>query len=226
MRKALFWDFDGTLAYMQCGWTSFMGQVLAEFGYAVDRDAVSAHMRTGLTWHTPEQAYPDKTGAAWWELALAHFNKLYQNHGITQADALNHRLRELLLAPDSYTLYPDTLSTLEACEGAGYESYLLSNHIPELDDIIAGLGLRRYFKAAVISARIGYEKPRKEIFAYAIRTAGFPAQCVMIGDNPVADIAGGKAAGMKTILVHTDGISDANAHCETLAEIPLLLAEH
>jgi HAD superfamily hydrolase (TIGR01450 family) len=45
-------------------------------------------------------------------------------------------------------------------------------------------------------------KPMPEIFTETVRTLGFDVtDAVMVGDNPASDIAGGKAAGLMTILV-------------------------
>jgi len=46
-------------------------------------------------------------------------------------------------------------------------------------------------------------KPLPEIFTETIRTLNVEASdAVMVGDNPASDVAGGKAAGLTTILVH------------------------
>ncbi|MFW9909290.1 MAG: HAD-IIA family hydrolase [Candidatus Thorarchaeota archaeon] len=45
-------------------------------------------------------------------------------------------------------------------------------------------------------------KPLPEIFIETVKSLGFtPDTSVMIGDNPASDIAGGKAAGLATILI-------------------------
>ena len=52
-------------------------------------------------------------------------------------------------------------------------------------------------------------KPQKEIFDYALRkTNGLLEECIMIGDNPNADIKGAIDAGMDTIFVN-----HINAEC-------------
>ena len=46
-------------------------------------------------------------------------------------------------------------------------------------------------------------KPQKEIFEYALKkTNGNIEECIMIGDNPNADIQGALNAGMDTIFVN------------------------
>jgi len=89
--------------------------------------------------------------------------------------------------------------------------------------VVERLGLGNYFAGYVVSSAVGYEKPRAEIFQRALRAAGDPEICYMIGDNPIADIRGGHEVGMKTVLVHTAGGSGADWNCARLAEIPAIL---
>jgi putative hydrolase of the HAD superfamily len=105
----------------------------------------------------------------------------------------------------------------------GYKNYILSNNFPELPLVIEELKLLVYFDDYVVSSNVGYEKPRLELFQFALSVANFPDYCYMIGDNPIADIIGGKSAGMKTIFVHKDCNSDADYTCKKLSEIPALL---
>lgn len=59
------------------------------------------------------------------------------------------------------------------------------------------------------SAAIGYEKPHPRSFRIALEAAQNPANVWMVGDNPIADIAGAEAVGIPAILVRRprpDGI--------------------
>lgn len=48
-------------------------------------------------------------------------------------------------------------------------------------------------------------KPLPEMFVESAKSLGFRVtDCVMVGDNPASDIAGGRAAGMFTVLVRRD----------------------
>jgi len=60
----------------------------------------------------------------------------------------------------------------------------------------------QYFDAFVISAQIGYDKSRKEIFDHAKKALPDMDQYYMVGDSVSSDIIGGKISGMTTILVH------------------------
>lgn len=91
--------------------------------------------------------------------------------------------------------------------------------------MVEKLGLSPYLDGMTVSALVGREKPHPELFSIARQESGSPEIAVMIGDNPKADVEGGKAAGMKTILVHRDLPSQADAACSSLSEIPAVLQE-
>jgi putative hydrolase of the HAD superfamily len=64
---------------------------------------------------------------------------------------------------------------------------------------IEALGLERLVDAIFISEREGLRKPDTALFLRAAAALGVePAQCLFVGDNPVADVLGAAAAGMKT----------------------------
>lgn len=227
MKKALFWDFDGTLAHHNGKiWTNSLYTTLSDFEYNIDIEKIRQHFRSGHIWFNAEISYTDKIGQKWWDRLFNHFHIFYEHHKIIQTDIeqINAIFKDRIIDFRNHTLYENTETVLRKCMQIGYENYILSNHFPELPLVIKQLGLEEYFMNYVVSANIGYEKPRLEIFQYALNIADFPEECYMIGDNPIADIQGGKSAGMKTILVHyNEGISVADYKCESLIDIPLLL---
>jgi len=229
LKKALFWDFDGTLVHNSGGgWANSSHAALAKFGYDVDIEKVLYHFSRsmkGFSWHSPEVSYTDAIGQPWWDKLFKHLDVFYKEHNVPQEDAdrANSYFKSHILDYKNYTPYEDAIEVLRKCMEMGYRNYIVSNNYPELELVVEGLGFEKYVDATIVSALIGYEKPRVEIFRYALEIAGFPDVCYMIGDNPVADIQGGKSAGMETILVHTDAETDADFTCKNLSEIPQLL---
>ena len=225
LKKALFWDFDGTLIYGEATFYNALKSALSALNYDVPSEEITHNLMTGCTWHTYDVTYIDSTGEKWWERLFEHFALLYAKYDVTLADAkeINRRFKAEILDYNTYTVYDDAAEVLQKCREMGFENYVVSNNYPELRMIAHSLGLTEYIEEFIVSANIGYEKPRPEIFRYAMRAAGFPDVYFMIGDNPVADVQGGKAAGMKTILVHTQGDYGADHNCKTLSEIPELL---
>lgn len=225
MRGALFWDYDGTLVRQDTKWSGSLHAALAEAGFEFPYETVRAHLRTGFTWHTPEKDYVGDTGPGWWPLLFSHFEVFYREQNVPEDrwNAVNDRVRARILDPKTHTPFDDAIPTLRACRELGYENYILSNNFPELPDLLDALGFSALLGGCAVSAAIGYEKPRAEIFEYARRLAGNPRECWMIGDNPTADVEGGRAVGMKTILVHRRADCPADHLCDELAEIPALL---
>ncbi|MBO1754947.1 HAD-IA family hydrolase [Allobranchiibius sp. CTAmp26] len=69
----------------------------------------------------------------------------------------------------------------------------------------------------VFSNEVGAAKPSREIFDIAVGVVAVPAPDVLhVGDNPVADVRGAGAAGLRTLLVEPDGVALA-ARLETIA---------
>jgi len=68
-------------------------------------------------------------------------------------------------------------------------------------------GLTSYFKSVILSSRVGVRKPDPEIYWMAARQVGVaPEKCAYVGDNPVRDVEGCRAAGygMMILLLEPD----------------------
>ena len=235
MHKALFWDFDGTLVYNSVHiWDDSLHAILIELGHNIELEKIYQHcsskshelIKIKFSWHTPETAYTDSVGQKWWDNFSKRCEPFFSHYSISKEDAEKSILyiKSNILNIDSYSLCENSAVVLNECIKMGYDNYILSNNFPELPEIIKGLGLADYFIDYIVSANVGYEKPRAEIFQYALSIADYPDICYMIGDNPIADIQGGKSVGMKTILVHKEEIFNADYLCKSLSEIPALLS--
>ncbi len=204
--KVVFWDFDGTLVYSGSLWSSSVFTALRqETGekYQIEFSDIRNCMAFGFTWHTPEEDYTDIKGEKWWDFMNRHFFNSYVSLGVSKQDAVRaaERVRGIIKQKENYNLYPDTVSTLRCLRNKGVINVLLSNNYPDLTDVLKELDLIKYFDSIVISANVGFDKPRKEIFDIAKKP--YPnAEYLMVGDNVIADISGGKSASMKTVLVH------------------------
>ena len=203
MNKAVFWDFDGTLVYSNESFLYSLDCALLSCGYEFEKSVIKSFLTSACSWNDPDKAYTDKVKEAWWTELLGKVKIFCQNSGVSEADSDNvcRAFRHNVINYE-YRLYEDAEDILSFCISKGYRNYLLSNNFPELTKVVERFGLSRYFSDHFISANIGYEKPRKEIFEYALRAADLPDICYMAGDNPIADIKGAQAAGLKTILVH------------------------
>ena len=221
MNKVLFWDFDGTLSYPNKSFTTALPQALSRYGYEISSSKIDIFMADFYSWQTPEIDYPERTNALWWD---THFRKIQrfclENHIPNEKiGGICKTFREILIDVSNYKLYDDALDTLETCIRMGYKNYLITNNYPEIVDNIKKLGIASCFTEFIVSSHIGFEKPRAVFFWYAKCRACEPKKAYVIGDNPIADIQGGKAAGFPTIAVHLCQSSDADHYCQNLCDI-------
>jgi len=110
------------------------------------------------------------------------------------------------LRKEHQVLYPETLDVLEAL-GGDYRLALLTNGAPRIQrDKLEKLDLEKYFEVVVISGEVGVGKPDPQVFQIVLERLGAaPGESVMIGDNLLKDVGGGKAVGMRGIWVNRSG---------------------
>jgi len=100
-------------------------------------------------------------------------------------------------------------AALETLAGRGYTLWLVSNTMRTpgvvLREILRHYGLFGYFAGLTFSDECGIRKPEPEIFLQALRAAKTtPAEAIHVGDDPILDVEGARAAGMRVIQVTTE----------------------
>lgn len=212
-KPTLFWDFHGTLTLHLHQWTDCAYQLIKDNfpQYNITMEKVCQELDGQcLPWYT----YKDRDSRellnvedGWWKSCNAELLKMFMRCGLTkqEAESIYLKVREYLVSPKNNPLYPDTKYVLKTLSERGYKHYLVSNNFPELDVLMDELGLSEYFEQQIISGKIGFDKPRKEIYEYALEKAGNPKEKYMIGDNLKDDIHGSKACGFSTIFMDLRG---------------------
>jgi FMN phosphatase YigB (HAD superfamily) len=206
--RLVMWDFDGTLAHRrgETGWSILLAETLdaEEPGHGHSPDTFRPHLRDGFPWHKPEVAHPELCEpAAWWASVEPVLSRAYEAAGYTRARAIElaGAARRLYVDPSvGWALFDDTLPTLERLSQAGWTHAILSNHVPELRQIVSGLGLDDLVTVVSCSAETGYEKPHARAFASVLDQLR-PEEAWMVGDNVVADVLGAEAVGIPAVLV-------------------------
>lgn len=224
----IFWDFDGTLMHSNSLWSNTVYNALksVDNDTAVSFTAVRKCMAKGFTWHTPDNDYSKMTGSKWWDFMINKISKDYISLGVPAetAETAAKKVPVMIKNSENYIVYDDTVQTLTKSIACGNKNVVLSNNFPDLADVIKALGFAEYFDDIIVSACIGYDKPRNEIFAY-VKSRYPNEQYIMVGDSVTADIAGGNQAGMKTILVHNGFASHADLCVDSLSDIDFHLMQ-
>jgi len=136
-----------------------------------------------------------------------------------------------------YAPRADAVATLRALRRAGLRTGMISNtqfRSANLMEEMRAFGFADLMDAMIFSIDLGVRKPLPAVFNAALERLGVGAQdAVMVGDTVDADVEGGRAMGMRTILMRTPhnaeavarGDHHADAVVEALSEIPPLLSK-
>ncbi len=227
MKKAIFWDFDGTLVHSNHLWSGSLLRLITAVApeKGIKLDEVREHMKTGFTWHTPFDDHSELKGEKWWDSILERMREICLALGLDSsvAQAVADRMRAEITDVKNYEIYPDAVEMLLFAKEKGYKNYILSNNYPELESVMEKLGLAEFFDGFTVSAILGFDKPRKEIFEHALKLAGYPEHCFMVGDNPYADVKGANSVGIPSVLVHKDADSEARYTFKNLSDMKVIL---
>jgi putative hydrolase of the HAD superfamily len=125
-------------------------------------------------------------------------------------------------ALEPYTDVRPALSTL----ALRYPLFALSNGNAD----VVRVGLGAFFTGAVSAADAGCAKPDPRIFAKLVAEAGVePGEILHVGDDPLTDVEGARAAGLKSVWVNRsgiawpDGVTRADLEVTNLSELVALL---
>jgi putative hydrolase of the HAD superfamily len=204
--RAVVWDFDGTLGYRSGGaWVASCWELLQVEApeCQITQDHLKRYLQEGFPWHKPEQPHTHiKDADSWWEMVIPIIRQAYIGVGVNvvRAEELARKFRRIYLQLDRWRLYDDVYPALDALSGKGWTHLILSNHVPELGEIIHHLGASSHFYHIFNSAETGYEKPNPNAFAVVMKTFPHLKQIWMVGDNIEADVRGAEKVGISAIL--------------------------
>jgi len=106
----------------------------------------------------------------------------------------------------AFLAYEDARPALDRLTAAGVKLAVVANWDVSLPDVLARLGLAEPFEVIVTAAAIGAAKPEARPFQAALERLGSDAaRTVHVGDDPVTDIAGARAAGLSAVLLDRSG---------------------
>ena len=132
--------------------------------------------------------------------------KLVEEHGAAKERLYREMMREVLVSQ----LVPGIGSFLERMQQAPLA--IASNaERPNIDFVLDGADLRRYFRVIVDGSEVAHAKPAPDIYLRAAAGLGVaPRDCIVFEDSPVG-IAAARAAGARVVGIQT--------HSEELAGV-------
>jgi len=205
MEKYLMWDFDHTLAYRDGMWSQTMLDVMNEFSVTdIEKEKIREIMRQGFPWNNYEISHQELMGGLeWWDYLKMYFIKSLIDLGLPAdiATLVASGIKDKYLDINYWKVFDDSRYALDTLSSKGYKHIILSNHVPELINLVKQLNLDSYFEKIISSGTVGYEKPNKMIFNYARNLLPKQSRIIMIGDNYKADVLGANSCDLQAILV-------------------------
>jgi putative hydrolase of the HAD superfamily len=115
------------------------------------------------------------------------------------------------LLPTRNQLFPYTHELLGNLKEKQYKLHIITNGFDHTQRCkLKNSALEKYFTEVITSECSNSLKPKREIFEYALRSAGADTHnSIMIGDSIDADIMGAMNAGMDNVLVNHTNITTA-----------------
>ena len=100
-------------------------------------------------------------------------------------------------------LVPGAFEILEYLSAKNYDLHILSNGFQEVTHKKCELsGIKNYFKTITSADEINIRKPHPEVYDYALKKANAQKEnSIMIGDDWIADVEGGKAFGLEVVFL-------------------------
>ena len=205
---AVFFDAYGTLIHFSQDPSPFdyMADAVRRAGVDLPRSRLDAALHAEMRYFKAHFAAV-RTAEDFERLKLADARVYVEELGDTGPVRLNvdHMAAELAEAFATRVL-PDARPAIDVVRAAGVRVGVLSNYSYLLPLVLDQLGLASLLDPVVFSAAVGAEKPDPRIFAAAADAVGAePADCVLIGDDLVNDVAGARRCGMPVVWIARDG---------------------
>lgn len=233
--RAILFDLDGTLHMSRPSSLHAFYDFAARLGVSDSAEKRLAAMRwTHSYWATSAElnrdleTYRGNEEAFWTNYSRLHLCAF----GCTEdlAQELAPRLHDYMKTeykPEDW-VPPDVPATLQILGQAGFRLAVLSNRSSPCDDYLKTLNLLDFFDFAVVAGQVSSWKPEPEIFHHALeRWELSPGEVIYVGDNYYADVVGARRAGLRPVLLDSEGLFP-DAGCETIrvmGELPDLLSK-
>ncbi len=236
MTRVVFFDVAGTLIRVRDGVGAQYARVAARFGVTADPAALGREFPRAFR-AAPLMAFPGARPEAVpgleREIWRGIVRDVFAGAGVLPAfepgvfDAYFDAVYRHFESAAVWEVYPDVVPALASLRALGCSLGIVSNFDSRVVRILDGLALAPWFASVTLSSQIGATKPARAIFARALaRHDAEPGQALHVGDSPVDDGEGARAAGLRAVLVDRTGRHPQPpgvARIDSLAALPGLI---
>lgn len=200
--KHLFFDLDHTL----WDYTSNSGEALVEMFsqlglhevFITSDNLVSSFSRYNQwVWNEYKNDRMTKN-----VLRTRRFELALEDYGVSDP-VFASKLNDVFLSimPYKTALIDGAWELMEYLESKNYAMYIVTNGFTNVQiEKLASSGLNKFITKMFSSEQIGYNKPKPQIFEWALKSANArKAESLMIGDELVADVSGARKFGIDQV---------------------------
>lgn len=144
-----------------------------------------------------------------------------------RASDLKSASERIGFGPESrlFKIYDDVAPTLQHLQEEGIRIGVLSNWDYSLHKSLKGAGIYEDFEIVVASLEYGVEKPDPRLFQVVIdHFQVAPEEILHIGDNPIDDLEGALAVGMRAALIDRSVLHPSEPVINDLRQIAEVLS--
>lgn len=208
--KAVFLDVGWTLAYPERSIWDIFAEICTSAGVAVDAARCEATVGELRRQYRSQQEESFRDGATYTDSdeefagGFAQMGALVVSRFAVEAspEEVNRRFLDAFWTRGNWRMFPEALEVIDRLRSSGARVGVLSNAPTNLPSFLEQLGIAPLLDFAVVSAIEGYRKPDRRIFEAALRRAEVaPEEAMHVGDMYLEDVLGGRAAGVRPLLI-------------------------
>lgn len=210
--KHIFFDLDRTLWDFNANAGETLKQIINVFKLEkvvtnVDEFIIYFHLYNDLLWDHFRDGKIRKHS-----LRIERFNMLFNRYKIDDKELIASVSRYYLNTAPTKTVLIEGTKEILPYLAAKYKLYVISNGFYDVQlTKVINSGISRYIAKVFTSDRIGYAKPDKRIYEYAVTSINaHKVDCLMIGDDIKNDIIGAQNANIDQVFFNPED-SECNA---------------
>jgi len=212
MKNTILFDLGGTLVqyYDKPEYPEILEQALAEVRAFLDAGGL-LHVSQEIMWQRAQEENHEAEDHRVRPLE-ERLSRIFKLDGLIEPDAEMDMCRRFLRPVFARgRCYEDTMPTLEELKARGFGMAIVTNTpwgapAEPWREEIERHGLGDLVDAIVCCTDVGWRKPAKQIFEFAlVKLRASPQQCIFVGDHPRWDVAGARAAGIEAVLIDRRG---------------------
>lgn len=231
--KLVTFDVTNTLLkFKEPPWQAY-GELARKYGFTGENEALSTRFldkyKHMLIEHPNFGKNSNLSWEDWWR-EIVRYTFKDQIPVSSNVDIIATQLINKYRYKDSWTCVEGGVKLLDMLRERRITIGVISNFDPRLHEILHSIKLEKYFNFVLTSYEVGYCKPDKRIFEFAIKKCGHdvePNMCLHIGDDIVKDFQGAKSAGWHAMLVtNEEGPSVQKHSVSSLQELMLAIQKN